>query len=232
MYEASIHLLCLNTASKCCQTFTTYPLPCRSLDYLNPLTLSPTSFFFPSSSSPILIPRISLPYIRLASPIIYPHFSFRSSLLYLALNFLIMESQDQVNTLGDGLRHLRMRDADELVKYAIPTENVPRPGFNNTGKEVEVSMNAFGITKYPSRTVYQYDVSQTLRTCRARGSVSIILIEIRSTSEMVPRRLPLSRRFGARMRARTRFARPFSMDRSLHGAYWTSPLPTSFYSLY
>lgn len=73
-----------------------------------------------------------------------------------------MESQDQVNTLGDGLRHLRMRDADELVKYAIPTENVPRPGFNNTGKEVEVSMNAFGITKYPSRTVYQYDVSHFL----------------------------------------------------------------------
>lgn len=87
-----------------------------------------------------------------------------------------MESQDQVNTLGDGLRHLRMRDADELVKYAVPTENVPRPGFNNTGKEVEVSMNAFGITKYPSRTVYQYDVSHSLCACRAQVSLSALIL--------------------------------------------------------
>lgn len=70
-----------------------------------------------------------------------------------------MKSQEQINALSDGLRHLRARDADELVKYAIPTESVPRPGFNTTGKEIEVSMNAFGITKFPTRTVYQYDVS-------------------------------------------------------------------------
>lgn len=70
-----------------------------------------------------------------------------------------MESQERINALSDGLRHLRTRDADELVKYAIPREKVPRPGFNTTGKEIEVSMNAFGITKFPTRTVYQYDVS-------------------------------------------------------------------------
>ncbi|KAI9929068.1 hypothetical protein ASPWEDRAFT_128423 [Aspergillus wentii DTO 134E9] len=69
-----------------------------------------------------------------------------------------MENLEQINKLDGGLRHLRLRDADELVKYAIPSETVPRPGFNTTGKEIEVNVNAFSILKFPSRTVHQYDV--------------------------------------------------------------------------
>ncbi|PYH87772.1 Piwi-domain-containing protein [Aspergillus ellipticus CBS 707.79] len=71
---------------------------------------------------------------------------------------LKMENLDQINKLTGGLRHLRIRDPDELIKYNIPVETIPRPGFNTTGREVEVQLNAFPITKYPSRTVYQYDV--------------------------------------------------------------------------
>ncbi|GMG04463.1 unnamed protein product [Aspergillus oryzae] len=70
-----------------------------------------------------------------------------------------MEEFEVVNKLTGGLRHLRVREADEVVKYSVPVETVPRPGFNTTGKEVDISLNAYPITKFPSRNVYQYDVS-------------------------------------------------------------------------
>ena len=136
-----------------------------------------------------------------------------------------MEGQDQINTLEGGLRHLRMRDSDELVKYAIPTENVPRPGFNATGKEIEVAVNAYGITKYPNRTVYQYDVSS--------WSPSLMLpclwhanTQHRSILEMAPRKLPSSIRSGTRTPERTPFVRPSSTDKNLHGACCRNVLST------
>lgn len=70
-----------------------------------------------------------------------------------------MENFEEINKLTGGLRHVRIRDADELKKYAVPVDTVPRPGFNTTGKEIEVQMNAFPITKFPNKTIYQYDVS-------------------------------------------------------------------------
>jgi eukaryotic translation initiation factor 2C len=72
-----------------------------------------------------------------------------------------MENLDQISSLEGGLRHLRFRDADDFAKYSVPVETVPRPGFNQTGKEIEVQMNAYAITNFPSKTVYQYDVSVT-----------------------------------------------------------------------
>ncbi|PLN80024.1 eukaryotic translation initiation factor 2c [Aspergillus taichungensis] len=69
-----------------------------------------------------------------------------------------MENFEEINKLTGGLRHVRIRDADELKKYAVPVDTVPRPGFNTTGKEIEVLMNAFPIVKFPNKTVYQYDV--------------------------------------------------------------------------
>ncbi|KAL4924314.1 putative eukaryotic translation initiation factor eIF-2C4 [Aspergillus undulatus] len=68
-----------------------------------------------------------------------------------------MEHIDQINTLGGGLRHLRLFDTDE-AKYSVPVQAVPRPGFNPTGKEIEVQMNAFPVSAFPNKTVYQYDV--------------------------------------------------------------------------
>lgn len=69
-----------------------------------------------------------------------------------------MENFEEINKLTGGLRHVRIRDADELKKYAVPVDTVPRPGFNTTGKEIEVQMNAFPIVKFPNKTIYQYDV--------------------------------------------------------------------------
>lgn len=34
-----------------------------------------------------------------------------------------------------------------------------RPGFNSTGKEIDLLVNAYPITKFPTRPVYQYEVS-------------------------------------------------------------------------
>ncbi|KAK1145566.1 Protein argonaute [Aspergillus melleus] len=69
-----------------------------------------------------------------------------------------MENLEQINKLTGGLRHLRLRAADEQEKYSVPVETVLRPGFNTTGKEIEVSMNAYPIVKFPNKNVYQYDV--------------------------------------------------------------------------
>lgn len=70
-----------------------------------------------------------------------------------------MENFEEINKLTGGLRHVRIRDADELKKYAVPVETVARPGFNTTGKEIELQVNAFPIVKFPNKTIYQYDVS-------------------------------------------------------------------------
>lgn len=43
--------------------------------------------------------------------------------------------------------------------YRVPVDTVPRPGFNTTGKEIELSVNAYPILKFPNKTVHQYDVN-------------------------------------------------------------------------
>lgn len=37
--------------------------------------------------------------------------------------------------------------------------SVPRPGFNSTGREASLKLNAYPIEQFPTRDVYQYDVS-------------------------------------------------------------------------
>lgn len=86
-----------------------------------------------------------------------------------------MELDEKINTLEGGLRHLRVRTADELAKYDVSTDHVARPGFNNTGKEIELALNAYPISKFPSRTIYQYDVSKH-SSCLSVGFNSCLLI--------------------------------------------------------
>ncbi|KAL4918543.1 Piwi domain-containing protein [Aspergillus aurantiobrunneus] len=69
-----------------------------------------------------------------------------------------MENLDQIDKLKGGLRHLRVDDANPDPKYSVPVEHVARPGFNPTGKEIEVQLNAFAVTNWPNKTIYQYDV--------------------------------------------------------------------------
>jgi eukaryotic translation initiation factor 2C len=43
-------------------------------------------------------------------------------------------------------------------QYSLPTEFTKRPGFNNTGKAVQLHVNAYPVVQYPTAKVYQYDV--------------------------------------------------------------------------
>lgn len=70
-----------------------------------------------------------------------------------------MENLYHNDSLPNGLRHLQLRTTDEYEKYRVPVDTVPRPGFNTTGKEIELSLNAYPILKFPNKTVHQYDVS-------------------------------------------------------------------------
>lgn len=100
-----------------------------------------------------------------------------------------MEEFEVVNKLTGGLRHLRVREADEVVKYSVPVKTVPRPGFNNTGKEVDISLNAYPITKFPSRNVYQYDVSVS-------GSHDVLFDSVNGSIQDLIRRRELTQDIG------------------------------------
>lgn len=76
-----------------------------------------------------------------------------------------MENLYHNDSLPDGLRHLQFRTTDEYEKYRVPVDTVPRPGFNTTGKEIELSVNAYPILKFPNKTVHQYDVSDISSAC-------------------------------------------------------------------
>jgi hypothetical protein len=66
------------------------------------------------------------------------------------------------------LRHPKERErlalgiyADDVWRYQYlsSTSTVSRPGFNTTGREVDLKLNAYPITQFPTRSVWQYDVS-------------------------------------------------------------------------
>lgn len=44
-------------------------------------------------------------------------------------------------------------------QFNADTEFKTRPGFNTTGKEVKVELNAYAVTKYPDVKIYQYDIT-------------------------------------------------------------------------
>lgn len=59
-------------------------------------------------------------------------------------------------------RHYNRETND--VKYAMPTALMKRPGYNTSGKAIQTQINSFPILKYPTITVYQYDVSHRLNS--------------------------------------------------------------------
>ncbi|EAW22039.1 PAZ domain protein [Aspergillus fischeri NRRL 181] len=69
-----------------------------------------------------------------------------------------MEDYKHQNKLTGGLRHLHVDTTDDVAKYTISVKTVTRPNHRQTGKEIEVLMNAYPITKFPTCNVYQYDV--------------------------------------------------------------------------
>lgn len=76
-------------------------------------------------------------------------------------------------------RHLRAPGADEFDQYGVATTFQARPGFNNTGMEVNVQVNSYPVIQYPTKTVYQFDVSVSVV-----GLTTVLLTRNRSISEM------------------------------------------------
>ncbi|KUL90632.1 hypothetical protein ZTR_00121 [Talaromyces verruculosus] len=52
------------------------------------------------------------------------------------------------------------RKADDIFRqYLEGSTRVPRPGFNATGREVSLVLNAYLITGFPTQNIHQYDVT-------------------------------------------------------------------------
>lgn len=51
------------------------------------------------------------------------------------------------------------QSANNSLQAAPETKIQKRVGYNTSGKEVEVMMNAYPVTAFPDRTVYQYEAS-------------------------------------------------------------------------
>ena len=45
------------------------------------------------------------------------------------------------------------------AQYALDTEFKRRPGFNTTGKPIQLALNSYPVTQFPQVKVLQYDVS-------------------------------------------------------------------------
>lgn len=52
----------------------------------------------------------------------------------------------------------------DTEKYNFPFELPLRPGKNTAGKQVQVRVNQFKVSKLPDRDVWQYDVSQPIHS--------------------------------------------------------------------
>ncbi|KAK2754064.1 hypothetical protein FQN54_007233 [Arachnomyces sp. PD_36] len=55
-------------------------------------------------------------------------------------------------------RHLNRMTEEQIEKYKVAGDIIPRPGFCTLGKEIQLGVNAFPITAFPTKTVYQYDI--------------------------------------------------------------------------
>lgn len=56
------------------------------------------------------------------------------------------------------IRNIAAPGTADYDQYKLPTEFTKRPGFNTTGKAVQVSLNAYKVNQYPTVKIFQYDV--------------------------------------------------------------------------
>lgn len=56
-------------------------------------------------------------------------------------------------------RHLKAPGTDKFDQYGVATSFQARPGYNNTGQPVKVQVNSYEVANFPTKPIYQYDVS-------------------------------------------------------------------------
>lgn len=57
------------------------------------------------------------------------------------------------------LRNVSWAGTDYYDQDQLPTDFKKRPGFNTSGKGIQVAVNSYPVTQYPNIKVFQYDVS-------------------------------------------------------------------------
>jgi eukaryotic translation initiation factor 2C len=55
-----------------------------------------------------------------------------------------------------------LRASTNIEQYKLPTDFKQRPGFNTSGKAIQVAVNSYPVTQYPNVKVFQYDVGSLL----------------------------------------------------------------------
>lgn len=91
----------------------------------------------------------------------------------------------------DGINRVHFEGARNLyanmprAQYDTPATIAKRQGFNQTGKAIQLAVNAYPITAFPTKTVQQYDVSSS--PLMLQGSR---LTLHRCSSEMALRNVP------------------------------------------
>ena len=68
---------------------------------------------------------------------------------------------DESNKMDDAIRFRHMNPKSLTSgKYTEPADIKKRPGFVNIGSEIPVAVNSYAVLSYPTKKVYQYDVSR------------------------------------------------------------------------
>ena len=65
-------------------------------------------------------------------------------------------SKEPIRKIVPVLRNLQVTDKSQ---YELPTTLPRRPDFNDTGDNCTVAINSYPVLEYPTKTVFQYDVS-------------------------------------------------------------------------
>lgn len=112
-------------------------------------------------SSLLAQPSVSFPGNSHTSLCFLSNFGFLfPSCFLLDFSFALINMPTQAE-LSEILGSIGTRRADEIYRqYLDGSTSVLRPGFNPTGREVDLVLNAYQITGFPTQNVYQYDVSQ------------------------------------------------------------------------
>jgi eukaryotic translation initiation factor 2C len=75
----------------------------------------------------------------------------------LLFTWITMPTQAEISEIKGSIGS---RKADDIYRqYLDGSTSVSRPGFNTTGREIDLVLNAYLITGFPTQNVHQYDVS-------------------------------------------------------------------------
>jgi eukaryotic translation initiation factor 2C len=75
------------------------------------------------------------------------------------------------------MEHLNYRTYNretDTESYKFPSTLPLRPGVNTAGKAIQIRVNQFKVAQWPTKDVYQYDVSfhLPLQTSQARSNIN------------------------------------------------------------